>query len=61
MSDSNQKEVPPPVPQAAPYAQRFAPRARTEDAALTEAPDKDVAPAPQGAPAANFIADAKSD
>ncbi|MCU1364613.1 MAG: hypothetical protein JWL72_881 [Ilumatobacteraceae bacterium] len=61
MSDVNEKDVPPPAPQAATYAQRFATATRPADPGVAATGDKGGAPVPQGAPAANYIADAKSD
>ncbi|MCU1397070.1 MAG: hypothetical protein JWN62_179 [Acidimicrobiales bacterium] len=61
MSDVTEKDVPPPAPQAATYAERFATATRPADPGVATTDGKDGVPVPQGAPAANYVADAKSD
>ena len=54
MSVSNEKGNPAPAPQCPPYDERFPSAAHPEGPAVAATDDKDVPPAPQGAPAAGF-------
>lgn len=62
IGDPGEKGDPPPVPQAAPYSERFPGAARTENTpGATTSESKDAAPVPQGAPDAGHVDDANKD